>query len=265
MPPTGAKRDILARAHVDVLRQVGWSNVLIGLDYDGTLAPIVSQPEQARMRARTRKLLAEVARLYPCAIISGRARSDLLRRLRGVGQIDTVGNHGIESARGTASFAGEVRRWAPLLAGRLAGLQGVAIEDKGQSLAIHYRHSRARRVARAAIEAALSSIRPARIIGGKLVYNVLPEGAPHKGMALLAARDRYRCDAALYIGDDDTDEDVFSLEDPGRLLSIRVGPSDRSRASYFIRTQRDIDAVLTILAACGRERRALSGADRRTA
>jgi trehalose 6-phosphate phosphatase len=265
MPPRGRKRNILARGNVEALRQVAWSNVLIGLDYDGTLAPIVSQPEQAHMRARTRRLLAEVVLLYPCAIISGRGRPDLLRRLQGVGRIDTVGNHGIEPGRDTPSFTSEVRRWVRVLQRRLAGLRGVVIEDKVFSLSIHYRHSRARRAARAAIEDALALIQPARVIGGKLVYNVLPPGAPHKGMALLAARERYRCDAALYIGDDDTDEDVFSLEDPGRLLSIRVGASATSRASYFIRTQRDIDAVLEIIVSCGRERQVLKRDQRRSA
>lgn len=252
-------KNILAQANVDVLRQVAWSNVLVGLDYDGTLAPIVAQPAAARMRARTRKLLAEVARLYPCAVISGRAQTDILRRIRGLGRIEAVGNHGLEPSRYSSSFANEVRRWVPLLQRRLDAFPGVVIEDKLFSVAIHYRHSRRRKAARIAIEAALSAIGPVRIVGGKLVYNVLPEGAPHKGIALRAARDRYRCDAALYLGDDDTDEDVFALDEPGRLLSIRVGASAGSRAAYFIPGQRDVDAVLDILVACRRERQALTG------
>jgi trehalose 6-phosphate phosphatase len=152
-----------------------------------------------------------------------------------------------------------VRRWVPVLARHLGGFKGVVIENKVFSLAIHYRLSRQRQAARSAIEAALSSLDRVRVVGGKRVYNVLPEDAPHKGVALLAARARAACDAAVYIGDDDTDEDVFGLDDPGRLLSVRVGASTTSRASYFISNQRDIDSFLTILLDCGRNRQPVDG------
>ena len=69
-------RHILARANRDVLRQFACSRVLLAFDYDGTLAPIVSDPKQAAMRATTRALLSEIAKRYPCVVISGRARAD---------------------------------------------------------------------------------------------------------------------------------------------------------------------------------------------
>jgi trehalose 6-phosphate phosphatase len=89
-----------------------------------------------------------------------------------------------------------------------------------------------------------------RVIGGKLVFNVVSRRAPHKGLALLAARDRAGCDTAFYIGDDETDEDVFSIEEPGRLVTVRVGMSRRSQARYFIRGQTEIDALLEALISC---------------
>ena len=72
---------------------------------------------------------------------------------------------------------------------------------------------------------------------------MLPEGAPHKGLALLKERDRLRCDTAIYVGDDVTDEDVFGLDEPGRLLAIRVGPSSPSQASYYVRSQAAVDEL----------------------
>ena len=81
----------------------------------------------------------------------------------------------------------------------------------------------------------------------------MPEGAPHKGIALRSARARFKCDTAIYVGDDETDEDVFALDEPGRLLSVRVGSSVRSRADYFIRNQRSIDAFLKTLLCCRSE------------
>jgi trehalose-6-phosphatase len=51
----------------------------------------------------------------------------------------------------------------------------------------------------------------------------------------------------LYVGDDITDEDVFELDPPGRLLSIRVGQTRRSAAAYYLRDQREIDRLLAKL------------------
>jgi trehalose 6-phosphate phosphatase len=141
----------------------------------------------------------------------------------------------------------EVRRWAPLLRHSLAGLKGVWIEDKTYSIAVHYRHSREKKKARAAILEAAAHLGPSRLIGGKLVINILPEGAPHKGMALLRERERLHCDTALYLGDDVTDEDVFGLDDPGRLLTIRVGAKRSSAASYYLRSQEAVDDLLDAL------------------
>jgi trehalose 6-phosphate phosphatase len=89
-------RHILARANREVLEQFAWSNVLVALDFDGTLAPIVREPDRARMRATTRALLQAVARIYPTLVISGRGRADVAARVRGTGLRAVIGNHGIE-------------------------------------------------------------------------------------------------------------------------------------------------------------------------
>jgi trehalose 6-phosphate phosphatase len=141
----------------------------------------------------------------------------------------------------------EVRRWVPRLGRRLARLKGIWIEDKTFSVAVHYRNSREKKRARAAILEAAADLGRMRLFGGKQVINILPEGAPHKGLALLRERDRLRCDTALYLGDDVTDEDVFALDEPGRLLTIRVGPKRTSAASYFLRSQAEVDELLDAL------------------
>jgi hypothetical protein len=63
-------------------------------------------------------------------VISGRARRDVRRRLRGVPLQDVVGNHGIELGRGAPPMPAEVERWVPLLRHRLAHLKGVQIENR---------------------------------------------------------------------------------------------------------------------------------------
>jgi trehalose 6-phosphate phosphatase len=140
-----------------------------------------------------------------------------------------------------------VSQWRRILTPRLAGLAGVVLEDKVYSLAVHYRHSREKKKARATIQRAVLALGDVRMIRGKQVVNLLPPGAPHKGMALEKARARFGCDTAIYVGDDETDEDVFALDQPGRLLTIRVGENRHSQASYYIRAQAEIDRLLRAL------------------
>ena len=55
------------------------------------------------------------------------------------------------------------------------------------------------------------------------------------------------------MGDDETDEDVFTLDQPGRLLTIRVGPKRSSAARYYIANQPAIDDLLRVLLELRRE------------
>jgi trehalose 6-phosphate phosphatase len=252
-------KSILSAAGREALEQFAWSNVLVGLDYDGTLAPIVSRPERAVLRRETRRLLHGVARLYPVVVISGRARADVLPKLAGTGITQVVGNHGIEPRHATAGYLAQVRRWLPTLRTRLEPLQGVWVEDKVYSVAVHYRQSRHKKRVLPAILAALEKLGEVRLIGGKQVVNVLPPGAPHKGLALESTRRRLGCDTAIYVGDDETDEDVFALPQPGQLLSVRVGPKRSSEAAYYLRNQDCVDELLSELLRMRPERQAAAG------
>ena len=86
-------------------------------------------------------------------------------------------------------------------------------------MTIHYRHVSDKRRALAAIEDAVSDLPDARTIGGTQALTLLPPGGPDKGVALQQARRLFHCDKALYIGDDDTDEDAFSSL-PGRPAAV---------------------------------------------
>jgi trehalose 6-phosphate phosphatase len=240
---------ILSSGNVEILAQYAWSSVLLAFDFDGTLAPIVTNRDRAGMRATTYRLLERVCKLYPCAIISGRSRTDVTPRLKGLPVRYVMGNHGLEPGKHMAKFERQVATVRPMLEQALAGRQGVDVEDKRFSLAVHYRRSRRKRDARKAIYDTVNRL-PIRMrtIPGKLVVNVVPERAPHKGDALLELRAKEGADTAIYVGDDATDEDVFMLDQPGRLLSIRVGLARSSSAPYFLRNQREIDALLARLA-----------------
>lgn len=240
-------QSILSRGNRAVLQQFAWSNVLLGFDYDGTLAPIVREPAKAGLRPSTRALLEQLTQRYPCVVISGRGQADALARVRGLQFREVIGNHGAEPWHANQSYLGAVAGWRSALEKDLQGVVGVQLEDKSYSLAVHYRQSREKKRAREAILEAVRRLGDVRLIGGKQVINILPTTAPHKGMALEKARDRLGCDTALYVGDDETDEDVFVLDQPGRLLTIRVGASARSSASYCISKQAEMDLLLRAL------------------
>ena len=238
-------KHILSSANVEVLAQFAWSRVLLAFDFDGTLAPIVSARDDARMRASTSALFDRLCGLYPCAVISGRGRDDVARRTNGAALVHILGNHGLEPDENMAVFEQQIARILPALEAVLDDVPGVDLENKRFSLAVHYRRSRSKRLARKRIHEAVAALGlKLRTIPGKLVVNVLPERAPHKGDALVRLRAQEGADTAVYVGDDATDEDVFELDQPGRLLSVRVGRSLKSHAPYYLRHQREIDAFL---------------------
>jgi len=158
-----------------------------------------------------------------------------------------VGNHGIEPWCVSRRQRRLVRSWTRVLAVQLSFETGVDIEDKTYSLAVHYRRSRSKRRARSAIHRAASRLPDVRILPGKNVVNLVPDGAPHKGMALNLALERFGGDAAIYVGDDETDEDVFVLEPRERFLTIRVGRRSDSAADYYLPDQSAIDRFLQAL------------------
>lgn len=236
---------LFEKANAGLLGQLAWSRILLAFDFDGTLAPIVPDPAEAFMRSSTSELLTRACELYPSAVISGRSKADVLSRLGGAKVAHVMGNHGLEPSSRLEDFATNMRIAREVLERSVGSLHGVRLEDKRYSLALHYRAARNKELARKAIRHALAELPvPTRTVLGKLVVNVVPYGAPHKGDALLDLRTTTQTDIALYIGDDVTDEDVFRLDQPGRLVGVRVGESRTSSAAYFLRDQREIDRLL---------------------
>jgi trehalose 6-phosphate phosphatase len=240
---------ILSKRNEPTLAQFTSSNVLVAFDYDGTLAPIVPDPGAAHMRAKTRRLLAAVARRYPCVVISGRSREDVASRVDAIPIWHVSGNHGVEPWGQEVTYAARVRAWVDQLRERLRGVQGVVIEDKAYSVAIHYRRARQKARALRAIMKAVRDLRGTRVIGGNQAVNLIPRGAPNKGVALERARRLLVCDTAIYVGDDDTDEDAFRSARPERLLSVRIGGNGKSHARYRLKDQSEIDEFLGALLA----------------
>jgi trehalose 6-phosphate phosphatase len=235
---------LLSRNSRPILTRLAQERTLCGFDFDGTLSPIVDRPDSAGMRIRTRDLLQRVALLYPCVVVSGRAREDVLGKLNGVAAARVIGNHGAETET-TQKSGCVVDRWLAALELELGLEPGLWIENKGYSLAVHYRHSAQKAEARRKILAAARRLESVRVFGGKQVVNLTPRSAPNKGDALAAERDRLACAWVLYVGDDETDEDAFALN--GNVVSVRVGRKVKTHARYYLRSQNEIDDLLEVL------------------
>jgi len=252
---TDGMRHVFSAAGQIALAAVLARRPLLAFDFDGTLAPIVPRPHDAQLSSAVANRLRSLSRRLPLAIVSGRSRDDVLERLSFAPRY-VVGNHGAEDPLDTAGAVGRIGALDPLrrlLHSRLADLDsaGVLIEDKGQSLALHYRLSRNRELACALIGELLDTEDATfRTFPGKMVVNVVPTGAPDKADAVFRLLARCGADCAFFAGDDVNDEPVFASAPPD-WLTVRVGRDAASQAHFFLDGPNEmamlLDRILALL------------------
>jgi trehalose-phosphatase len=220
--------------------------VLLFLDYDGTLTPIVERPLQARLNPSLRALLEALSgsRRLVVAIVSGRALHDLQARV-GIANLIYAGNHGLEiEGRGlrfvqpqAAACRAELLELSDRLSRDLHPVAGVEIECKGLTTTIHFRRARedqAGRISAIAREAVRGSNDRFVCRAGKKSLEIRPRVNWHKGAAVRWIREKLAPAGALsvYAGDDATDEDAFRAlpED----ITVKVGDSGSTAAKYHV-------------------------------
>jgi len=226
------------------------------LDYDGTLTPIVSQPEKALLSDSLRRALQALVMHAPVAILSGRDLDDVRQRVNisaivyaGSHGFDIAGPHGVRKEMAT-EFLPRLDMVENELGKQLAGIPGARVERKRFSIAAHYRNvneSDVPKVERAVSEVAARH-RELRKMDGKKVYELLPDIEWDKGKAVLWLLENLGLERAtvrpIYIGDDRTDEDAFrALEQCG--LGILVSEQSRSTAaSYSLKDPAEVERFL---------------------
>jgi trehalose 6-phosphate phosphatase len=225
-------------------------------DFDGTLAPLVPVPDDARASASTAAKLQALSTLWPVAVITGRSVRDVQGRL-GFQPQHLYGNHGAEPRGQGATLPSRASALAmsldPVrqhLQRSVAALQslGIEVEDKTLSLALHYRRAANPNLARQHLQVSLQPHHAGlRVQEGHLVLNLTPAHAPDKGDALLAVLDACQADVALVIGDDANDEPAFAKA-PAGSVSVRVGSGPpTSAAMYTLAQQSEVDVMLDAL------------------
>jgi trehalose 6-phosphate phosphatase len=226
--------------------------LLVASDFDGTVAPIVCNPGDARPIPAAAEALAGLAALEStsAALISGRALS-ALRELSGApAEVHLVGSHGAEF---DADFLDAVD---PAARQRLAELEqtmvavaqrypGATVETKPISVAFHVRNA-APEHAQQALDEALNAVRDwdIHVTEGKAVREFAVIDTD-KGAALEQLREQLEADAVVFFGDDVTDEKGFARLANGDI-GVKVGPGE-TRARYRVDAPDDVATALTYL------------------
>jgi trehalose 6-phosphate phosphatase len=232
-----ALRPLLGPQGLAALTALVRSPALFAFDFDGTLAPIRPRPDDVHVSATIALRLEKLARARPVAIVTGRRIADVRGRL---GFVPTwiIGNHGAEDDGDPEAGAYAWRALDPLrarLRERESGLAGagVMVEDKGQSLALHFRTAPDRALASALIEDVLAGFTATlHVFGGKLVYNAVAADAPDKAVAVQRLIERAGVQAAFFVGDDVNDEPVFAAAQAS-WVTVRIGCERRASAARF--------------------------------
>jgi trehalose 6-phosphate phosphatase len=254
-----ARKNRAAASAVDawpeILAQLrGARRCAVFLDFDGTLVKIQRSPRVVRSSSRVNRVLERLVRNsnLSVAIVSGR-RTNHLRRLLPVRGLRYFGLHGGErdgrpvKLRKTSRLAlAGAKREAQA---ELRKLKGIWIEDKRFSFCVHYRNADevTARAAGEILEQVLARWRESlHAITGKKIWEVLPREIEGKFSAVRYALAKMPAGtAAVYIGDDETDEGVFAALK--NQVTVHVGAADGTRARYFLPAPPDVLRFLSRL------------------
>ena len=221
--------------------------LFVFLDYDGTLTPIVDTPDLAILSDEMRAGIEELTKLYKVSIVSGRATDDVKAKVN-IDGIYYAGSHGFEILQPNGEVvihaqAQEFRYtmdevYAKLFE-RLKEIKGALVEHVKYTISLHYRlvsHEDFSKF-KSIIEKTLAEYKNLKITTGKKVFEVRPQIDWHKGKAvefiLKQFGFRKNKHIAMYLGDDTTDEDVFTtLKD--RVVGVLVAEKSHATAADFI-------------------------------
>lgn len=252
---------VFSRKGASALTRLSAARSILVFDLDGTLAPIVAHRDHAQVPPVLASRLRALTRLWPIAVITGRAPDDARARL-GFEPQHLYGNHGAQNAdtvicNDLAARLDPLRRRLRGSAADLASL-GIELEDKGLSLALHYRAAPDPAAARRWLDAFAAQLPgelpaelPAEVVEGRghCVMNLTLSQAANKGDALLQVMRDEGAASALVIGDDVNDEPAFANAPEGSVC-VRIGAQDTpTLAGFRLESQPQVSVLLSMLLA----------------
>lgn len=219
--------------------------IVFFLDYDGTLTPIVDRPQDALINEQMRELVKSLSIRFTTAIVSGRMREDV-EKLAGVEGIFYAGSHGFDiRGIGVSMIHPKAKETIPVvdkvtevLKTALSGIEGVIIEEKKFSVAVHYRLVKAEECSKIKefVGKVVADNDALRLMNGKMVFEILPAIDWNKGKAvrwiMKALNLSWEEHTVFYFGDDTTDEDAFRAVS-SRGVGILVSEKEKQSAAQF--------------------------------
>lgn len=248
----------------NIRKKIKGKHLLLFLDFDGSLTPIMDSPDEVKLSPDTKKILESFRDNKRCdvVVISGRQLRDLKKRVSVPGLI-CVGNHGFEAEGPGFDFIEHsaekcvplMRRLKAKLSDALKKYKGAEIENKKYSLSVHYRLVKNENIA--AVWNAFENVVGAYVSSGKvimaqgkMVWEVRPPVDWNKGKIVLRILDKMKKKKRgsvlpVYIGDDRTDEDAFlALKDKGCTVKVGRTLGTKSFAKCFVEDTESVSRLL---------------------
>ena len=233
----------------------GATRLLVCLDFDGTLAPIVDAPNAARPTPENQAAVEALASepRVTTAVVSGRALSDVRDRIDGPSIY--AGNHGLELERYDSTVVHPVARKradrletvCSLLERTVETIPNCRVENKRLTGTVHFRSvpdplwPLVRRRTREVVDRHGESL---ELSTGKRILEIEPDFDWGKGNAVeLIAADLPAETVPIYVGDDVTDESAFEAVEPDGV-GVRVGDASPSAASVRVATPDEVASLL---------------------
>jgi trehalose 6-phosphate phosphatase len=208
-----------------VALRTGAGSAGLFVDFDGTLSDIAPRPDLAQPVAGALGVLSELTRSFALvAVVSGRP-PDQIRSLLPVEGLAVFGQYGLE---GPSEDAAAVEAARPAVVDVAAKVSGAWVEDKGVSLAVHYRAAPDPAEARRLLSDPLGRVALRHglfLLPGKMVIELAPSDTPGKGSVILREVRSRRLSGCLYAGDDQADLGAFAALDELRargLVALKV-------------------------------------------
>ncbi|MED6161441.1 hypothetical protein PIB30_060754, partial [Stylosanthes scabra] len=269
----------------EILSIAKGKEIVLFLDYDGTLSPIVDDPDQAHISNAMRIALCEIASCFQTAIISGRRRNKVYEFVK-LRNLYYAGSHGMDISTPLGSSNNEnqkhqtkaidengnqfvnflpakeylstIQEIIEVLRETIATIKGPTIEDNLYCISVHYRRVKSEEdvgVLKEIVESIIKAYPDFQISGGRKVMEIRPKINWDKGRALLylletLGFDNFNDVLPIYIGDDKTDEDAFKVIDHiGHGFPIIVSSVAKdTMASFSLRDPSHVMAFLIRLA-----------------
>ncbi|CAN5454355.1 trehalose-phosphatase [soil metagenome] len=247
--------------HEEIKKNLGPRRLVLFLDYDGTLTPIVKDPSEARLSIEVRKLLEKLSQHCTLAVVSGRDLSDVRKKIK-IPDIYYAGSHGMDiigpelhKVIGEKALP-QLKKAEEEIIKVVEETQGAKLERKKLIVAAHYRNvsEKDSERLRKSVQEIASRHEGLKIIENKKVIEIRPDVDWHKGMAIdyiLNELDYEKGEVLpVFLGDDITDEDGFEylhqegvgivVGDHGKKTSAKYKLNDTEEVKKFLLQLYDI-------------------------